>query len=135
MGYAIPSNVATALADNIIDYCHNSTRTSPMLAELGITLALADTKAVFDAGKTTIQETIAIDSVKSGSAAAGYLMAGDILVRAVLNEKTVEISRSHHLKDLMIDARSGDTLTLPVERYGQEISIDIPITAASIKAS
>ncbi len=75
IGYAIPSNVAVSIAENIIDYCYGKDAQRVQRALLGITVSTSDSKAVFDytTGLITIEETVSVYEVSSGSLAEGVL--------------------------------------------------------------
>ena len=68
IGYAIPSNVAVSIAENIIDYCYGTEEERVQRALLGITVSTSDSKAVYDSdtGLFTIEETISVYEVTSG---------------------------------------------------------------------
>ena len=48
MGYAIPSNVAKYIADNILYYCDGNENTSVMRCILGITVTPKELYTVYD---------------------------------------------------------------------------------------
>ena len=76
IGYAIPSNVACAVADNIIDNCANTTSKTVQLATLGVTVTPKNSEARLDTatGKITKIEQSEIVSTTPGSAADGKLL-------------------------------------------------------------
>jgi serine protease Do len=130
IGYAIPSNVAVSIAENIIYYCYGTDEESVKRALLGITVSISDSKAVYNSetGLVSIEETVFIYDVGTGSIAQGALMAGDILISATINGNTKEITRQHHIIDMMLDARIGDVVTLNILRGGEEKSVSFTIT-------
>ncbi len=132
IGYAIPSNVATAVADNIIDNCFGKSSKSVQRFTLGVSVTTTDSRAVYDStnGKTYIEETAAIYGVESGSAADGALQAGDVLVSVTLNGITKSITRQHHIIDLMLTVRMGDTLEIKVLRGADKVETTVPITVS-----
>ncbi len=135
IGYAIPSNVAIAIANNIIDYCYGTSLTAPQRALLGITVTISDSKMVYDANtaSVSIEETNIVYEVSAGSIAYGKLLAGDILLEASLGGgEFIKLSRQHSLIDLMLDARAGDTVTLKINRGGTEMSVNITVTSDCI---
>lgn len=136
IGYAIPSNVASAVADNIIDNCFGKDSKSVMRAVLGVTLTSSDSIAVIDGelGMIKVKETVSVAEVVAGSVADGKLMVGDVLKSATLGDATVEITRRHHVIDLMLDARVGDVVKLSVVRDGKEMTVEITVTEAAIIA-
>ena len=130
IGYAIPSNVAVSIAENIIDYCFGTQEESVQRALLGITVAAADSKAVFDVetGHMRIQETVSVYEVSKGSLAEGVLQPGDILHSISVNGRKMEITRQYQIIDMMLDVRAGNTIELGILRNGEEASVRILIT-------
>ena len=130
IGYAIPSNVAVSIADNIIDYCFGTELERVQRALLGITVTITDSKAVYDteSGYLGINETVAVYEVSSDSIASDALVADDVLVSATIGGKTVQITRQYHIIDMMLDVRVGDTVELTVLRGGEEKTVSIKIT-------
>ena len=136
IGYAIPSNVAVSIAENIIDYCYRTDTERVQRAFLGITVSALDSKAVYDSttGLISIKETVSVYEVSSESLADGVLQAGDILVSATVNGNTTEITRQYHIIDMMLDVRVGDVVTLHILRAGEEKTVSITITEDCLTA-
>ena len=136
IGYAIPSNVAVSIAENIIDYCYGTDTERVQRAMLGITVSTTDSKAVFDSdtGLISIEETVSVYEVSSGSLAEGILQAGDILVSATVNGNVTEITRQYHVIDMMLDVRVGDEVTLCILCGGEEKTVSITITKGCLTA-
>ncbi len=130
IGYAIPSNVARAVADNIIYYCADGTRDSVMRAIVGIGVESASSRSVYnqETGLIDIVETINVGEVTSGSLSDGHLKTGDTLVSITVKDKTTDITRQHHVIDAMLDARVGDTVTFVVIRDGKTVTESMVIT-------
>ena len=101
---------------------------------LGIVVTALDSKAVYDtaSGSISIKETVSVYEISESSLAYGALQAEDVLLRAKLNGKTVEITRQYHIIDLMLDVRVGDTVELTVLRGGEEKTVSIKITKDSL---
>lgn len=97
---------------------------------LGISVSTSDSKAVYDyeTGLISIEEKVSVYEVSENTLADGRLEAGDVLLSASFNEKTVEITRQYHIIDLMLDVRVGDTVTFNILRNGEELSVDLIIT-------
>ena len=136
IGYAIPSNVACAVADNIIDNCANTTSKTVQLATLGVTVTPKNSEARLDTatGKITKIEQSEIVSTTPGSAADGKLLVGDILVSAELNGSCQPITRNYQLIDTMLEIRVSDTLTIVVLRDGVEVSVSVTFEADDISS-
>lgn len=128
IGYAIPVNLAYAIAENIIDNSKADNSRGAMRATLGVTTGTQDSYSYYDAetGKTQIEETVVFREIKSGIA-AGKLKAGDILRSLAINggaEK--KITRHYMLEIELFKVRKGDVLTVTVERNGK--TEKIPLT-------
>lgn len=129
IGYAIPSNVAVSIADNIIDYCYGTSEERVQRAILGITVTTSDSKAVYSAqtGAVHIEETVSVYEVVEDSLVEGLLQTGDVFVSVSINGQTARITRQHHVIDMMLDVRVGDTVTFTVLRSGTEKEVEIEI--------
>ena len=136
IGYAIPSNVAVAIAENIIDYCYGTDLERVQRALLGITVSTSDSKAVYDSttGLISIEETVSVYEVTKGSLAYGILKADDLLVSASFGEKTQIITRQYNIIDMMLDVRVGDAVTFNIIRGGEEMTVSITITEDCLTA-
>lgn len=119
IGYAIPSAVVTAVADNIIDGFMKK-------CLLGITTEVSDTSAVLDSfGRVHIKQTIKVTIIDDSSVAKGILQVGDIINSAELVDKIVTIDRIHKLSELMINARAGSTVKLSITRGTETLTVSI----------
>ena len=136
IGYAIPSNVAVSITENIIDYCYGTDTERVQRALFGITVSASDSKAVYNSetGSFTIEETVCVYEVSNGSLADGILQAEDVLVSATVNGNTTEITRQYHIIDMMLDVRVGDVVTLKILRGGEEMTVSITITEECLTA-
>ena len=121
IGYAIPSNIATFVAQNIIDNCNGTTSTSVIKCLMGLTISPNSSKGVYDEATGTIKiiEEIKVVEVSSNSVANGILQAEDILVSMSLKGRAYEITRNFIPVDLCLNARTGDTVEVTVLRDGQ----------------
>jgi len=129
IGYAIPSNIVKAVADNIIDHCYNTELESVQRALLGITVGISNSSPYLtDDGHVKVKEVVYVSEVNRDGIAYGLLKKNDILISAKLNDKEIEIIRQHQIIDFVLNARVGDTLYITVERNNEEITIEIPIT-------
>ena len=136
IGYAIPAPIVTGVADNVIDHCYEKDCKTVMRALLGVTLGSTSSGAAFDTedGRLEIVETVTAVTVSNSGVAYGKIEVGDILKSATLNGETVEITRTHHIIDLMLTARTGDTLTVSLLRDGEAKTVTINITADMLTA-
>ena len=136
IGYAIPTRVAIGVAENILDYCFETDCESVMRAMLGVTIINKASRAVYDkeTGLVRIEEAIEVYEVSSGSIANGKLEVGDILLSVELNGQLQMITRQHHVIDLMLHARAGDTMKITVLRDGKEKTFSVNLTEDCITA-
>ena len=130
IAYAIPSNVAKAVANNIIDYCYGKSCKSVMRAMMGVTVEVSKLSTVYDteSGFLKSVEEISIQAVEKGSLSDGALVAGDIVRSVKIGNKTTDVTRMHHLIDAMLDARVGDEVITTVIRNGTQKQVKIIIT-------
>ena len=130
IAYAIPSNVVTAVADNIIDNCYGTELKNVQRGIVGISVSITDSKAVYDeqTGMMSIVETVAVEKVSDSTLADGVLKEGDIFVSVSLNGKTKAVTRQHHIIDFSLDFRVGDTVSFNILRNGEEKTVSVKIT-------
>ena len=136
IGYAIPVNVASSIADNIIDYCYETELERVQRPMLGVTVNMSDSKAVYDSdtGLFKIEETVYVYEVGENSLADGVLQAGDVLISATAGENTFYFTRRFHVIDMMLDMRVGDVITVNILRDGEAMSVTITVTQESLES-
>lgn len=134
IGYAIPSNIAKYVADNIIDYCDGKDNENVYRCLLGISVEAAESDAVYDTetGKIHIVEKVAVAEITSGSLAAGVLQVGDVIHSITIGGETYEVTRIYHIVDIMLNARVGDTVTISYTRGATDATATITITESSL---
>lgn len=136
IGFAIPSNVAKYIAENIIHYCDKTDRTSAYRCLLGITVRTVALYTELDeqTGNVYRKETVAVDSISSETAAAnGYLKSGDIINLITIDGKTYEVTRMFHVVDAMFNARAGSNVVVNVTRGEDTLDITVPVSGDDIK--
>ena len=133
IGYAIPSTIATFVAQNIIDHCDGVSNTELVKQVMGITVKLDDSKAVYDevTGLMKVVETVKVEEVATDSKAYGKLQKGDVYVSITINGVKYDITRQFILIDACLTARSGDIATIVVLRNGVEHSYDVGFMSSS----
>ena len=127
IAYAIPSNLATAVADNIIDNAANFNGSVQKMV-IGIETTGENSRAVYDneTGRTSIVEDAVISSVEKDSLAeSAGLEVGDIITSIKINEDTYQITRNYQLTDLMLTVRSGEDIVINYTRDGAASSTTI----------
>lgn len=129
IGYAIPSNIATSVADNIIKNS-GSQEKKAYKATMGITLDAQNARAAYDenTGRVILTEDVYIDSVVENSLAeqAG-IKKGDKITAMTVKGQKYTITRLHHVVDLGWKLEAGDVVSFTIE--GKADPINIIITA------
>lgn len=135
IGYALPSSSVVAVADNIIDYCFETDCESVQRAMLGVTVLTKDSYAKFDAdtGMSTIVETVEIYEVTQGKLGEVFQI-GDVLVSVTVGGTTKQVTRQHHIIDMLMTARPGDKVTFEVLRNGVNTSLTVTLTEDCLTA-
>lgn len=130
IGYAIPSTLVRAVADNIIDHCYQKDCETVMRPLLGITVSTTALSTEYDpeTGVLRCSEEIGVHDVTEGSLGASILQKDDVIKSITVADKTVNINRQHHLIDAMLDARVGDTVSMTILRGGSEMTVQTTIT-------
>ncbi|MBR2967923.1 MAG: trypsin-like peptidase domain-containing protein [Clostridia bacterium] len=119
MAYAIPSSIASAVADNIIKNNGNFNK-----GTVGITITTTNSKGYLDEnGHIRIAETVIISQVSG--AASGLLQATDVVKAITVYGETITVTRMFHLTDPILRTLPGDSVTITVERNGQTLDITV----------
>ena len=134
IGYAIPSNIAKYIAQNIIDYCDGKDNESVYRCMIGITVAAAESKTVYDEETCKVHkiETVVVDSITEGSISDGNLMVGDVIRSVEIDGTEYEVNRMYNVIDSMLNVRVGSEVVFRVVRGGEEINVPIEITEKAL---
>ena len=145
MGYAIPSNVAKYIAENIIYHCdNNSGHKNPYKCLLGVNVEIAGLSADYDteAGELVRKETIRVSIVmeyldkertKKG-AAFGILEVGDVINSIKIDGTVYEVTRLFHVTEAMLNARVTSQVVLNVTRGAETIELTMPLNGNHVSA-
>ncbi len=136
IGYAIPSSVVRAIADNVIDYCYGKNCESVMRCILGLTVNTVSLSSEYDAesGMIVKKEQVAVYEISGGGLCDGVLEEGDIIISVSVGDKNISVTRRHHLTDAMLDARPGDTVEFEIERSGETLTVTLTVTEDCLTA-
>ena len=131
IGYAIPSNIARLVAENVIDYESTGDECAKR-ATVGITLASEpDSYTYYDqqTGKVHIIEKVVIADVTNNSFAQGKLQVGDeILMLQIGDNDAHSVTRYYNVVERMLGARVGDTVVFTILRGGEQMEVSFTIT-------
>ena len=136
IGYAIPSNVAKYIAENIIHYCDgDSSLRSVYRCMLDIGVTVNDIYTEYDTEKALLykRETVAISSIDDNSAVKGVLKVGDVINSITIDTETYEVNRMFHVIDSMLNARVGSTVVFNITRGGTDMEATVSITQSMLK--
>ncbi len=135
IGYAIPSNVALAVAENIIYYCDGTDNECVYRCIMGISVNSISSAAKYDTetGKVHIIEKIAVGEVESNSFVKDYLQTGDIINSITIDGVKHEVTRLHNVIDSMLNARVGSRVVINISRTesGESVTKDVTVPIVS----
>ncbi|MBP5177822.1 MAG: serine protease, partial [Clostridia bacterium] len=134
MNYAIPSNTVAGVVKGLKSFCLDSANESLYRAYFGVNTAITSSAGTFNQTENRVEtvETVAVESVVSGTLSYGKLLAGDKFVSISYNGKVKKITRSYQIIDIILSLSVGDTVTFRVERNGETIDVPITVTQGSM---
>lgn len=130
IGYAIPSNVVKAVAQNIIDNGGNLKRFL-----MGIEMQIDSTSGYFDEATQSakIKEEIKIKSITENSIAYNLgMQVDDKLVSFYIGDSFYEINRMFEIIDGFMNARENTIVRINVLRGEQEIQFSYTVLAENL---
>ncbi len=130
IGYAIPSNVAIAIAENAIHYSDGYI----YRCMFGVTVGVKEYSTQYDteSGKIYRLEKVVISEVSKGAGVTGILEAGDIINSITVDGVKHDVTRMHHVVDSMLHARVGSAVIVNITRGGTTGDVTVPITSAML---
>ena len=135
IAYAIPSNLAKNLVDNIIYFCDGGDKTTVQRPLIGITITSKVIGIVVDeeTGDIVKAELVEVTELTDTCIAKELIQVGDVVNSITVNGVTVKVTRLHHVIDHMLTARVGSEVVLNVTRGGEivEFSFTVPESAFS----
>lgn len=135
IGYAIPSNVARYVADNIVYYDNqDASNDSVYRLIIGVNVTISDSFAELDSetGRVNITETVIVGSVVEGGIADGVLRADDVIKALTIDGVRYEILRTYNVIDVMLGARIGSNVVFTIERDGQVLDVTMDTANAQL---
>ena len=135
IGYAIPSNVAKYVADNVIYYDNlDAKNDSVYRLMLGINVGIekAYTKYDTETGKVHKLEIVKIDNVVSGGVAEGKLLSDDIISAVTIDGVKYEIVRTFNVIDVMLTARQSSSVVFHIVRDGVNMDVGVDLSGVPL---
>lgn len=131
IGYAIPSNIAKYITENILYYCDNTDKESVYRCMIGITLSAKESYTEYDteSGKVYKRETVEVSEVTSS---ATGLQKTDVIRSITIDGKDYAVTRLYHVIDSMLNARVGNTVVFHITRAGTDMDITVSITESML---
>ncbi len=131
VGYAIPSNVAKAIADNAIHYSDGAI----YRGMLGITVGVSEysTKYDVETGKLYRIEEVIVSQLEEDSAVKNILKAGDVINSITVDGVKHEVTRIYHVVDSMLYARLGSNVKINITRANSTLDKSLVVTSDMIK--
>ena len=125
MCFAIPSNNAISVVENIIENCNGTPpNTKIKVFGLGVSIDGKNTRAVYDSENMVarIYEDVVVDTVTSSSKFS--LQVGDIIKSIQINSgEIITLNRDFTLLDAILKVRVNDTVKLTIERAGSTLNL------------
>lgn len=135
IGYAIPSNVAKYIAENILYYCDGKSYEHPYKCMLGITVAVSELYTDYDetTGNLYRKERVVVQTIPETTAAAyGILKAGDVINSITIDGVVYEVTRTFHVIDAMLNARVTSSVVINVTRGTEKLDLTVKLKNSDI---
>ncbi len=135
ISYAIPSNVAKYVADNVIYYDNqNSSNDSVYRALIGVNVDVKSAGVNYDTetGKILKYEEVIVSSVNEGSASQGKLIVGDVIKSVTIDGVDYQIIRTFNVIDVMLTARQNSKVVFHIEREGNAMDVEIDMSSITL---
>lgn len=141
--YAIPSSIAKAVSDNIIENVEKRNAEAGRIFDLEIETKALSTSVSFNKEYSSIEvsEVVAVHSANlsvnwkiessTNHEITDILQEDDILKSINISGKVYNITRSYELKEYMLTARVGDTVVLTLERGSDSYQILLKLTSSN----
>lgn len=133
MGYAIPSNLAVAVAENILRNCDGVANEQVIRCYLGITIAIKDTWTEYDTvtGVVNRKQTCSVNGIENDSIAQSVLMVDDVIRSFEIDGVTYALNYYYSGSEILLYADLGSTLFVNIERDGEAMRLRLPITESN----
>ncbi len=136
IGYAIPSNIAKAITENILYYADKKDVPCVYRCILGITVTSSTNYTEYDleTGKVHKREDVVISEITASSFAADKLQVDDIIKKIKVDGVEYEVSRIYSVVDSMLNARVGSNVVFSIERDGVDMDLSLTIDESTLTA-
>ena len=130
MGYAIPSNLAVYVADNIIRNCDGNQNESVIKCQIGMLIAISNINTEYDSAQGTVKvtETCVVSEIDADSVANSVLMVEDVLKSFEIDGKVYKINHNYDDEEALLNATPTSEIYVNVERGGAPLRFKLNIT-------
>ena len=135
IAYAIPSNVAKYVADNIIYYDgidSNNDSVYRLLIGVDVDVKSAGVNYDTETGKVLKYEEVVVGKITKGSVCDGKLQVGDVIKSVTIDGKTYEITRTFSVIDVMLTARQTSDVVFVIERAGETREVSLNMSSVAL---
>ena len=134
IGYAIPSNIAVNVTENLIRNYNGSKPSVVSKCLIGITITINNSYSIFDKETQTLRlyEDIKVMEVSPTSALFQKVLPGDLIRSITFGGKTYEATRDFVILDACLNATVGTSATVTVERNGKLHSFEFIFNNSTI---
>ena len=124
IGYAIPSNIAKYVAENIIHFCDGTSKENPYKYMMGITMEASRLYTVVDTetGRVHKREEVSVTEISRGSIGDELFEVGDVIRSITIDGTKYEINRMYQVVDCMYNAREESTISVEILRDGESVT-------------
>lgn len=136
IAYAIPSNLVSLVAENILRYCDGTSATTGRCISFGITPKIYKAYTEYDeeSGELKKIEKISVKECAPGSLSSKYLMKNDVIRAIEIDGVTYEITREYHAAECALRITYTSKVVYHITRGGVDMSIEIPVDSATFLA-
>lgn len=134
IAYAIPSNLASLIADILIENYKGTVTVGFKKYQLGITMSTAASGIIVDEENSTLikEELIKITAFAEGSALASFAELEDIITSITVDGKTTRVTAMHNVIEAMLEARLGSIVTVTLLRGEETITKTLTVTESML---
>ena len=130
--YAIPINIAKAVANQIIKKCNGDTITSIERVYLGVMVEVMESAATINSdGNLEIRQKIQVQEVSNGGDSVGKLAVGDELKYVTYNGETYPVINLNSVEDVLLNVSVGESVTVGFIRDNQTSEVIITFTSGT----
>ncbi len=127
--YAIPINIAKAVANQIIKKCNGDTITSIERVYLGVMVEVMESAPVYNAnGALEIRQKVQVQEVSKDGDSVGKLAIGDELKYVTYNNETYPVLNLNSVEDVLLNVSVGESVTIGLIRDNTQYEVVITFT-------